>query len=123
MKKLISLCMMWCICLSIWAGKHYTVIVSLDGFRWDYPQMYDTPFFDRMAREGVKATMVPSFPSKTFPNHYTIATGLVPDHHGIVANTFWDPQRVIGGRDGPGRGLRGPVHGGRLSLSGRRRTC
>ena len=87
------LCMMWCICLSIWAGKHYTVIVSLDGFRWDYPQMYDTPFFDRMAREGVKATMIPSFPSKTFPNHYTIATGLVPDHHGIVANTFWDPQR------------------------------
>ena len=85
--------MMWCICLSIWAGKHYTVIVSLDGFRWDYPQMYDTPFFDRMAREGVKATMIPSFPSKTFPNHYTIATGLVPDHHGIVANTFWDPQR------------------------------
>lgn len=65
----------------------------LDGFRWDYPQMYDTPFFDRMAREGVKATMIPSFPSKTFPNHYTIATGLVPDHHGIVANTFWDPQR------------------------------
>lgn len=93
MKKLIMLCMMWCICLSIWAGKHYTVIVSLDGFRWDYPQMYDTPFFDRMAREGVKATMIPSFPSKTFPNHYTIATGLVPDHHGIVANTFWDPQR------------------------------
>ena len=93
MKKLISLCMMWCICLSIWAGKHYTVIVSLDGFRWDYPQMYDTPFFDRMARDGVKATMIPSFPSKTFPNHYTIATGLVPDHHGIVANTFWDPQR------------------------------
>ena len=93
MKKLISLCMMWCICLSMWAGKHYTVIVSLDGFRWDYPQMYDTPFFDRMAREGVKATMIPSFPSKTFPNHYTIATGLVPDHHGIVANTFWDPKR------------------------------
>ena len=59
MKKLISLCMMWCICLSIWAGKHYTVIVSLDGFRWDYPQMYDTPFLDRMAREGVKATMLP----------------------------------------------------------------
>lgn len=57
------------------------------------PEMYDTPFFDRMAREGVKATMIPSFPSKTFPNHYTIATGLVPDHHGIVANTFWEPQR------------------------------
>ena len=53
MKKIILLCMMWCICLSIWAGKHYTVIVSLDEFRWDYPQMYDTPFFDRMARVGL----------------------------------------------------------------------
>ena len=49
--------------------------------------------YDVVHLEGVKATMVPSFPSKTFPNHYTIATGLVPDHHGIVANTFWDPQR------------------------------
>ena len=91
MKKFITLCIAWCFCLTLWAGKHYTVIVSLDGFRWDYPKMYDTPFFDQMAHEGVKATMVPSFPSKTFPNHYTMATGLVPDHHGIVANTFWDP--------------------------------
>ena len=49
--------------------------------------------FDQMAREGVKATMISSFPSKTFPNHYTMATGLVPDHHGIVANSFWDPER------------------------------
>lgn len=69
---------------------NYTVIVSLDGFRWDYPNMYDTPFFDKMAKEGVSAVMRPSFPSKTFPNHYTIATGLVPDHHGIIANSFVD---------------------------------
>ncbi len=53
-----------------------------------------TVLFDRMAREGVKATMIPSFPSKTFPNHYTpLLRGWCPDHHGIVANTFWDPQR------------------------------
>ena len=70
-------------------NKHYTVIVSLDGFRWDYTKMYSTPFFDEMAREGVQAVMFPSFPSKTFPNHYTLATGLYPDHHGIVANSFW----------------------------------
>ena len=69
-------------------NKHYTVIVSLDGFRWDYVKMYHTPFFDRMAAEGVQAVMTPSFPSKTFPNHYTLATGLYPDHHGIVANSF-----------------------------------
>lgn len=72
------------------AGRHYTVIISLDGCRWDYPLMYDTPFLDSLGHEGVSAVMRPSFPSKTFPNHYTLATGLVPDHHGIIANRFYD---------------------------------
>lgn len=72
------------------AGRHYTVLISLDGFRWDYPLMYDTPFLDSLGREGVSAVMRPSFPSKTFPNHYTLATGLVPDRHGIIANRFYD---------------------------------
>ncbi len=71
--------------------RNYTVIVSLDGFRWDYAEMYETPHLDRIARQGVKATMLPSYPASTFPNHYTLATGLVPDHHGIVNNSFWDP--------------------------------
>ena len=71
-------------------APHYTVIVSLDAFRWDYPAMYDTPNLNQMAREGVKATMLPSYPASTFPNHYTLATGLVPDHNGIINNTFWD---------------------------------
>lgn len=70
--------------------SNYTVVVSLDGFRWDYAEVYDTPFFDQLAQQGVKAVMMPSFPSKTFPNHYTLATGLYPDHHGIVANSFLD---------------------------------
>ena len=65
-----------------------TVIISLDGFRWDYTQWYDTPFLDRMAEEGVEAALIPSYPSKTFPNHYTLATGLFPDHHGIIGNKF-----------------------------------
>jgi len=69
---------------------HYTVVISLDGFRWDYPQWYNTPFFDYMEKKGVAGAIVPSFPSKTFPNHYTLATGLYPDHHGIVANKFYD---------------------------------
>lgn len=68
-----------------------TVVLSLDGFRWDYPLKTSTPNLDKMAREGVKAvSLIPSFPSKTFPNHYTIATGLVPDHHGLVNNAFYD---------------------------------
>lgn len=94
MKKFCLYVLFWTCLLPVFAGgKHYTVIVSLDGFRWDYVEMYDTPFFDRMAEEGVRAVMVPSFPSKTFPNHYTLATGLYPDHHEIIANSFWAADR------------------------------
>ena len=78
------------------AGRDtYTVIISLDGLRWDYLDAYDVPFMNQLAREGVKAVMQPSFPSKTFPNHYTLATGLVPDHHGIITNIFWDRERGV----------------------------
>ncbi|MBP5374055.1 MAG: alkaline phosphatase family protein [Bacteroidales bacterium] len=72
--------------------QNYTVIISLDGSRWDYADMYDMPFFDSLATVGVKARMAPSYPSSTFPNHYTMATGLVPDHNGLVNNSFWDPE-------------------------------
>jgi len=71
----------------------YLVILSMDGFRWDYPDSIPTPNLDRIAAGGVKAVSLrPSFPSKTFPNHYTMATGLYPDHHGIVMNSFYDPE-------------------------------
>lgn len=78
--------------------KHdrYVVIISLDGFRWDYNQWYNTPLLDLMARKGVESGLIPCFPSKTFPNHYSIATGLVPDHHGIIHNTFY--ERETGGK-------------------------
>ena len=73
--------------------NNYTVIISLDGTRWDYTDYYDTPFFDSLATIGVAARMEPSYPASTFPNHYTLATGLVPDHNGLVNNSFWDPGR------------------------------
>lgn len=85
---LATVCLLWLVPVR---ARHYTVVVSLDGFRWDYPQWYDTPFIDFMANKGVSSGLIPSYPSKTFPNHYTIATGLYPDHHGIVANEFYDP--------------------------------
>ena len=72
---------------------HYTVLLSLDGNRWDYPDYYNMPFFDSLEVVGVSARMAPSFPSSTFPNHYTMATGLVPDHTGLVNNSYWDPGR------------------------------
>ena len=74
----------------VYATDNYTIVISLDGCRNDYTEWYDTPFFDYVAEVGVKAGLIPSFPSKTFPNHYTLATGLYPDHHGIIANKFYD---------------------------------
>ena len=71
----------------------YVVMVSFDGFRWDYTDLYNTPNFDDMATAGVRAgKLIPSFPTKTFPNHYTLATGLYPDHHGIINNSFYAPD-------------------------------
>ncbi len=73
-------------------SQPYVVMLSMDGFRWDYPDKCHTPNLDRIAAQGVKAhSLQPAFPSKTFANHYTIATGLYPDHHGIVDNSFYDP--------------------------------
>ncbi|MDE1177683.1 MAG: ectonucleotide pyrophosphatase/phosphodiesterase [Edaphobacter sp.] len=75
--------------------RHYVVMVSLDGFRWDYAAKWSAPHLLKMAEEGASAPegMIPSFPSLTFPNHYTIVTGLYPEHHGIVDNEFLDPKR------------------------------
>ena len=68
------------------------LLISIDGFRWDYLQKYPAPTLKALAAGGVHAQrMTPSFPSKTFPNHYTLVTGLHPEHHGIVSNYFFDP--------------------------------
>ncbi|KAJ0164186.1 putative pyrophosphatase/phosphodiesterase [Colletotrichum tanaceti] len=70
-----------------------TIIISLDGFRADFLQRGITPRLNALVREGVSPKyMLPAFPSVTFPNHYTLATGLHPESHGIVGNTFWDPD-------------------------------
>jgi len=76
-------------------AKHYVILVSLDGFRYDYAAKFGAPNLERLAAEGASAPegLIPSFPSVTFPNHYTIVTGLYPEHHGIVENNFYDPAR------------------------------
>lgn len=73
-------------------GLPPVIMISIDGFRPDYLHHGDTPTLDRLADEGVFAPMRPSFPSVTFPNHYTLVTGLRPDHHGIIGNTIIDPD-------------------------------
>ena len=79
------------------------VLVSIDGFRWDYRDRADTPALDALAAEGVHATrLTPVFPTLTFPNHYSLVTGLYPAHHGIVGNTMRDPALgafSLGNRD------------------------
>jgi alkaline phosphatase D len=76
-------------------AQHYVVLVSLDGFRWDYAQRDGATHLLALGKQGVWAPkgMYPSFPSVTFPNHFTIVTGLYPEHHGLVANGFYDETR------------------------------
>ena len=74
---------------------HYVVLVSLDGFRWDYAKHDGAVNLLALGKKGVWAPegMMPSYPSLTFPNHFTIVTGLYPEHHGLVANTFYDETK------------------------------
>jgi predicted AlkP superfamily pyrophosphatase or phosphodiesterase len=72
----------------------HVVLVGFDGFRADYFERFSPPNFARAIQQGARAAgLIPVFPSKTFPNHYSIATGLYPEHHGLVANGFYDPER------------------------------
>jgi predicted AlkP superfamily pyrophosphatase or phosphodiesterase len=70
-----------------------TILISLDGFRADFLNRGITPRLNAFIVEGVSPVyMLPSFPSVTFPNHHTISTGLYPESHGVVGNTFWDEE-------------------------------
>lgn len=81
---------------SAFAQEHnqpYVLLISFDGFRWDYPSRVLTPSFNKMAEEGVSAlSLRPIFPSKTFPNHYSIVTGMTAEKHGLLANSFENPE-------------------------------
>jgi predicted AlkP superfamily pyrophosphatase or phosphodiesterase/glycerophosphoryl diester phosphodiesterase len=72
--------------------KPYLILVSSDGFRHDYLKKYEAPFLKSMAEKYVTAeSLIPSYPTMTFPNHYTLVTGMYPGHHGLVNNSFYDP--------------------------------
>lgn len=75
------------------ADKPVTILISIDGFRPDYLDRNLTPRMSALRKQGSFAAMRPSFPTKTFPNHYTLVTGLRPDHHGISGNSMVDPAR------------------------------
>lgn len=70
----------------------YVLLVSFDGFRWDYLDRGITPNLDKLIKKGVRAeSFRPAFPSKTFPNHLSIITGMYPENHGIILNKFENP--------------------------------
>lgn len=73
--------------------KPVTILISIDGFRADYLDRGITPNLSRLAAEGARGKLRPSFPTKTFPNHYAIVTGKRPDRNGIVGNNMIDPRR------------------------------
>jgi predicted AlkP superfamily pyrophosphatase or phosphodiesterase len=74
--------------------KPYVILISADGFRHDYAKKYQAEHLLKLSAGGVQADrMIPSYPTLTFPNHYTLVTGLYPAHHGLVNNTFYDPSR------------------------------
>src|SRR5262249_7753602 len=75
------------------SATHAVLLVSIDAFRANYIDRGLTPNLVTLAHEGATTPyMLPSFPSLTFPNHYTLVTGLVPDRNGIVNNPMRDPK-------------------------------
>lgn len=77
--------------------KPYVIMISADGFRYDYAQKYKAENLLKLSSQGVQSkAMIPSYPSITFPNHWSLVTGLYPSHHGLIDNYFYDYQRKEG---------------------------
>ena len=73
--------------------KPYVILISIDGLRSDFVEKFNAPALQAYGKSGVVAEyMTSAFPSLTFPNHYSIVTGLYPAHHGLVDNTFFDEK-------------------------------
>lgn len=71
--------------------KPTLILISFDGFRWDYMQKVNTTTLAWLAKYGASAAVVNNFVTKTFPNHYSIVTGRYEENHGIINNVMWDP--------------------------------
>ncbi|UCS92630.1 ectonucleotide pyrophosphatase/phosphodiesterase [Echinicola marina] len=95
--------------------EQYVILVSLDGYRYDYTDRFQPENLSKFIKLGVSAqSLIPPFPSKTFPSHYSIATGMVPGKHGLVNNFFFDPiQRLEYRNSNPKSAQDGSWYGGK----------
>jgi predicted AlkP superfamily pyrophosphatase or phosphodiesterase len=94
-KRILILFFIYINCLPAFSQEkdQYVILISLDGYRYDYTERFEPNNIQQFIQKGVEASsLIPSFPSKTFPNHYSIATGLKPENHGLVDNRFYDPE-------------------------------
>jgi predicted AlkP superfamily pyrophosphatase or phosphodiesterase len=95
---LASLALLW---ITFWgplaglASEPIVILISWDGTRHDYPERTRLPALERLERDGVRTQLVPVFPTNTFPNHVSLATGAYPARHGIVGNSFLDRVRGV----------------------------
>ena len=72
--------------------ENTVILISMDGFRWDYLEHANTPYLDEFIIDGVQSEgIIPPFPSKTFPSHLSLVTGRYPEEHGILSNKMYDP--------------------------------
>ncbi len=104
MTRLLSIIAILIIACSPAQEKPQLLLISFDGFRADYLTKTETPSFDKLVETGVTSEgLIPVFPTKTFPNHYAIVTGLYPENNGLVGNNMYDPEMdarySIGNRD------------------------
>ena len=93
MRRALLACLLFAGCAALRSAEPPLLVISLDGFRWDYLEKYpaESATLRSLRRQGVTTrSLVPVFPSNTFPNHYSIVTGLYPSRHGIVNNDFLD---------------------------------
>ena len=94
--RCLLLALVWLLAAPGLAVEPTVILLSWDGTRWDYPDRVQLPALERVAREGVRAErLLPVFPTSTFPNHVSLATGAHVDRHGIVGNVFFDPERGL----------------------------
>ena len=88
-------CLIFFFSLKSLASTIPLILISIDGYRYDYTKIHSPPTLSKFEQGGLRAkSLIPVFPSKTFPNHYSIITGLYAGKHGLISNSFKDKRKI-----------------------------